>query len=172
MLPHHSLLVALPATLLLGACTSSGGGSAAFPSLDIRESERVSGTLAPPPIPAFTPAPATPATLADLDSLATRARAAHQRFVLATGDASAVVRSAAGDGVGSEDWARAQVAVANLESIRSDAMIALADVDRIHVQAHISGGDIARSEAVRAEVSALVAEEDRVIGGLLGSLAS
>jgi hypothetical protein len=165
-----ALLAALPATLLLGACASGGGGSSAYPSLDIRESERVIGTIDAPQTPSFVPAPTSPATLADLDSLATLARTAHQRFVAASSEANRIVRGAAGSAVGTDGWARAQVAVANLESIRSDAMIALADIDRLHVEAHVGGGDITRSEAVRSEVSALVTEEDRLITGLLASL--
>jgi hypothetical protein len=170
LLPRHTTALALPALLVLGACASSGGGASQYPSLDIRESERVLGTMDAPPAPVFTPAPATPATLAGLDTLAATARAAHQRFLAAAGDARAVIRDAAGSATGSDGWARGQVAVAGLASIRSDAMIALADIDRIHVDAHVGGAEIARSEAVRAEVSALVAEQDRVIAGLLQTL--
>jgi hypothetical protein len=166
--PRILTLPALPAVLLLAGCASPGP----FPSLDMRDSERVSGTIAAPSGPAFTPAPASPATLAELDSLAARASTAHQRFVAASDDVRAVVAGAAGSAAGSDDWARAQVAIAGLESLRSDVMIALADIDRIHAQAHTSGGDIARSEAARAEVSALVEQEDLLIAGLLGQLGS
>lgn len=161
-------LACLPVMLLLSACATPGD----FPSLDIRESERVTGTMAAPDDTAFTPAPATPATLADLDALAARIRTAHQRFVAASDEAGTIARRAAGSGAGSEAWSVAQVAIANLESIRSDAMIALADIDRIHVDAHVGGGDIARSEALRAEMGALVAEEDRLIASLLQTLGS
>lgn len=163
-----STLACLPLTLLLSACATPGD----FPSLDTRDSERVTGTIAAPEGATFTPSPSSPATLADLDALAQRIRTAHQRFIASSEDARPIVQRAAGSGTGSEGWAVAQVAIANLESIRSDAMIALADIDRIHVDAHVGGGQIARSEALRAEMGALVAEEDRLIAGLLQVLGS
>lgn len=166
MEPRKLPLAALTAVLLVAGCASPGP----FPSLDVRDSERVSGTLAAPESPVFTPAPASPATLAEIDSLAARARAAHQRFMAASGDVQAVVAGAAGSAIGTDGWARAQVAIAGLESMRSDAMIVLADIDRIHAEAHTTGGDIARSQAARAEVTALVEQEDRLIAGLLGQL--
>ena len=159
-------LAFLPVMLLLAGCASTGN----FPSLDIRDSERVTGTIAAPEGAIFTSTPATPATLADLDALAVRIRAAHQRFTATLDEARRIVGRAAGSGTGSDAWSAPQVAVANLESIRSEAMIALADIDRVHVDAHVNGGDIARSTALRAEMGALVAEEDRIITGLLQAL--
>lgn len=161
-----STLLIVPAVLLVSACAKPG----AFPSLDIRESERVTGTMAAPPAPAFTPPPLATATLATLDGLAARVRAAHQRFLAEAGTAGATAQRGAGSQAGTETWSDAQVAVAGLEAIRSDAMIALAEIDRIHVDTHLAGGDAAATERVRAEASALVAEEDRLIGALLGQL--
>ena len=168
MKPPLPKLVIVPAVLLLAACAKPG----AFPSLAIRDSERVTGTLAAPPAPAFTPPPLARDTVATLGALAGRVRVAHQRFMAAEASARTSVARGAGSSVGTDAWSDAQVAVAALESIRSDAMIALADIDRIHVDTHVIGGDVAATEQVRAEASALVAQEDRVIGALLGQLGS
>lgn len=159
-------LALLPCVLLVAGCAKPG----AFPSLAIRDSERVSGTLEVPPAPAYTPPPLSTATVATLDQLSTRVRDAHQRFLVAAGPARTTVGHAAGSSVGSDSWSDAQVALAGLEAIRSDAMIALADIDRIHVDTHVIGGDVAWTQQVRAEASALVAEEDRLIGDLLAQL--
>lgn len=168
MKQRPATLIIAPAVLLLAACAKPG----AFPSLEIRDSERVTGTLEAPPVPTYTPPPLATATVATLSDLAARVRAAHQRFVAEEGSASATVTRGAGSSAGSDTWSDAQVAVAGLEAIRSDAMIALADIDRIHVDTHVIGGDVAWTEQVRAEASALVAEEDRLINALLGQLGS
>lgn len=159
----------LSLALALSACASAAGE---YPSLAIRDSERVTGSLETPEAPLFTPTPAAPATLEQLGELADTAREAHQRFLAAADDARGTVRSAAGSSIGSENWSRAQVAVAGLESRRSNAMIALADADRIFVEAATNGGEIAEAEAARAEIAALVEEENRVIAGLLGIIGS
>ena len=151
---------------LLAACASPDG---AYPSLAVRDVERVSGSMevepAPPP-----PAPA-PATLADLEALAENARQAHQRFLDAAPEARSVTNAAAGAPRGSEAWSRAQVAIANLEAQRSQAMIAMADIDRIYVDAATSAIATESIRDVRSSIDALVAEEDALIRDLLAILA-
>lgn len=163
---HDKLITASAALLLaLGGCARSEG----FPSLSIRDSERVTGVIAAP-TPAFTPTPATPATLAQLDQLAATARAAHARFEDARPAAERLVASVGRSEVGSDGWARAQVSIANLESLRSDTMIALADIDRLYVDAYTGGGEIAETQAVHSDIGALVAEQNAVIAALLRQL--
>lgn len=159
-------LVIPTAVLLLAACATPNE----FPSLAIRDSERVSGTIAPPPAPIYTPPPLSTATVDMLGALSARVRDAHARFMVEATPARAAVGRAAGSSAGSESWSNAQVALAGLQVIRSDAMIALADIDRIHVDTHLAGGDIGWTGQVRTEASALVAEEDRLIGALLTQL--
>ncbi len=164
--PFSTLLIA-PCVLLVTACASTGD----FPSLAVRDSERVTGTLEAPPAPTYTPPPLSTATVTTLGELAERVRSAHQRFLAEAATARATVARGAGSSAGTDTWSDAQVAIAGLQAIRSDAMIALADIDRIHVDTHVVGGDAAWTEQVRTEASALVAEEDRLIGALLGQLA-
>ena len=150
-------LLCLP---LLAACASPAGH---FPSLDIREGERVSGTIAAPAAPPLAP---SPASAGDLASLAVTAQASHAAFSQAVPQARALVAAAqAGDG-----WSAAQVAIADLEARRSALMIALADLDRLLVDAATNGADSTAIAATHAEAAALAGEEDRVIGELLGAL--
>jgi hypothetical protein len=64
----------------------------------------------------------------------------------------------------------AQVAIAGLESTRSKAMIALADLDRLYVEASVEGGELTRIAATRDAAIAQVNEENATISALLGSL--
>ena len=158
------------ACLALAACATPSSG--AYPSLAVRDGERMTGEIAVPDTPAFVPAPPTPATLDRLDSLAAAARQAHARFVAAIGPARGPVEASRGAAVGSERWSVAQVALADLESHRSEAMIALADLDRLYVDAATGGSELAQIADVRDAIAALVEEEDRQIARLLGTIGS
>lgn len=165
MVQVYRLIPLLPFALL-AACASP---SAEYPSLAVRDIERVRGTMEVEPAPPL-PQPA-PATLAQLDDLAATARAAHERFMAAAPQARTITDSAAGARPGSDSWARAQVAIADLEAQRSQAMIALADLDRIYVEATTSAQDTDSISAVRGQIDALVAQQDAMIRALLATLA-
>jgi hypothetical protein len=167
------LLTALGfAACLAGCATARDDG---FPSLALRDAERVTGTLAPPPPPAR-PSIVPEAAVSRLASLRAQALTAHQTFGQGRARAGALVQAARGAAVGSESWAVAQVALAGLEATRSQAMVALADVDRLYVTASESasatGGSAELDTVVRArdEVSGWIAQEDAVLAGLRGSL--
>jgi len=156
-----SRLALLPLALLAGCATSAGE----YPSLGIREAERVAGTLQPAP-PAYVPPPPSAAALGQVDTLARQAEEAHQAFVAEAPRSSATVEAARGTSVGSESWARAEVALASLISARSRTMEPLADLDRLLVDAAVEGQDLARIAAARDAVEAHVAAEDAAIDRL------
>ena len=81
---------------------------------------------------------------------------------------------AAGSGAaeGSESWAVASIALAELESERSAAMVALADLDQLYAAAGTEGSDITAISAARDEVSGWIGDEDVVLSGLRGRLGS
>jgi hypothetical protein len=160
-------LVALPAALLLAGCASSTGN---FPSLAIRDAERVSGTITVPATPAAARPPAPAAT--ELAALMAAIREGHARFTGGTAAARRVVAAANGAGVGSDSWSAAQVAVADLEGERSQVMIALADLDRLYASASVAGADVTATAAALAEANALVEQENAEIARLLGALAN
>lgn len=151
---------------MLAGCAAPQGD---YPSLAVRDIERVSGTMqvTPPPPP---PAAQPPATLEQLDQLLAQVRTSHQQFLAATPDARTRAEAARGSATGSDSWARAQVAIADLEARRSNAMIALADLDRLYVNASTSAEDLTPIVAARDEIGALVDQQNSVIDSLLGEL--
>ena len=64
----------------------------------------------------------------------------------------------------------ASVAIAGLETERSRAMIALADLDRLTVAAATEGGALDELAAAQARVDAMVAEETVGIDELIAAL--
>lgn len=160
------------ASLALVAASLAGCAAASqdYPSLAIRDAERVSGTLDPEPAPPPAP-PSIPAAMAGrLDQLGAEAASAHEAFTSAAPGARRTVEAARAAQPGGESWAQAQVALAGLEAARSRAMIALADIDRIYVDAAVEGTDLSRISATRDTVTAQVAQQDAAIAALLGML--
>ncbi|QGN54394.1 hypothetical protein [Novosphingobium sp. Gsoil 351] len=104
------------------------------------------------------------------------AQAAHARFGERRGNAAALSAVAQGAAVGSEAWSVAQVALASLEAARSEAMIALADLDSLYVDAKneavMTGGsgDVDAIGETRDQVIALIGEEDATLASLRGRL--
>ena len=162
---------ALLATILLGACASA---SADYPSLAIRDAERMTGSAeAVVAVPDLAPpAPPSADLAARLAQLQGEAAAAHRAFRAAQGRTSVLVRAASRVAVGSESWAVATVALADLESSRSQAMIALADLDALYVAGEVGGGANPAVLQARDGVTALVAEEDAVLANLRGQIRS
>jgi hypothetical protein len=157
---------ALLLPLLLAACATPEGE---YPSLDLRPQERVSGTLVPPPAP-YVPPPTPAPVLGRLEQLAADAASAHRAFLTEAPTVRSAVTAASGAEPGSDGWARASVALAGLESARSKAMIALADLDRLMVDAAVEGRELERIVATRDAVIAQVDEQNGVIEGLQRSL--
>ena len=152
---------------LLAACATADGE---YPSLAIRDAERVGGTFEPVAPTPYVPPP-TPAAVVDrLARLAADAASAHRAFLAEAPAARSAVAAAGGAAFGSDGWARASVALAGLESARSQAMIALADLDRLMVDAALQGGELERIVAVRDTVTRQVEEQNATIEGLARSL--
>ena len=152
---------------LLAACATP---DEVYPSLALRDAERVSGTLEPVAPTPYVPPPTPAAVVSQLDRLAADAASAHRAFLAEAPAARSAVSAARGAEFGSDSWARASVAVAGLESSRSKAMIALADLDRLMVDAAVAGGELERIVAVRNTVTAQVDEQNATIERLSRSL--
>lgn len=159
--------VALLLPLALAGCKSDGEE---YPSLAIRPAERATGTLIP--VTPYVPPPTPPAVSDRLAQLASAVSSAHAAFERAAPAARNAVDAARGSGLGSEAWSVAQVSVASLESARSQAMIALADFDRLYVDAATEGGELTRIATARDAAIAQVEAENDTINGLLGALGS
>ncbi|MBT2133159.1 hypothetical protein KK137_02330 [Croceibacterium sp. LX-88] len=160
---------ALPLLILALPLTACASASDAYPSLAIREGERVEGTMTPVIPPVIRPA-APAGVLSRVDQLEAEASSANQAFMSATPAARRVVGAARGQDIGSENWSVAQVALAGLEAERSKAMTALADLDRLYVDAGVAGTEIERIASARESVMSLVEQQDAVLEELAGSL--
>ena len=159
-------------TLLSMALCAAGCASSdkTYPSLAIRDAERVSGTLpaggadtvqtAPSPLPGD--------LVGRVAALESSARESHQRFLAATPGARGAVRSGRGAAVASNSWASAQVALADLDSIRSNTAIALGDLDLIFTDATLGFVERGKVAQARDQVLAMVREEDAILAELRG----
>jgi len=157
----------LASLISLAACA---GDSNLYPSLARRDVERAAASPSPTPAPLPSPS-ADPAMLAALPRAVAAAQAAQDRFAAARPGAERAVGSGAGSTQGSEAWAVASIALAGLESARSDAMIALADVDALYAEARVNGlGGQPEIMAAREAITAIVGEQDDVLASLRGRM--
>ncbi|BBC72283.1 conserved hypothetical protein [Altererythrobacter sp. B11] len=141
-----------------------------YPSLAIRPGERVEGTMVSAPEEPFLPPPVAPGTLGTADSYLATVQAAHQAFEAEQARVASTVRAGKGAAPGTEAWSRAHVALADLERVRSRAVIALADFNQLYVDTAVDGEALERLAAMREELTGLVDEEDRVIHDLATDL--
>lgn len=176
-LPMRSIatcLFATAAALAASGCASAGE----YPSLARRPAERVTGTaeaVAPEPTAPSVPEPPSAELTARLAQLEDHAQAAHRRFTDRRAQAERLIANGAGAPAGSESWALASVALAELESVHSEAMLPLTELDQLHTAESIAddnakSGNDAAITASRDRVLGLLEEEDRVLAALRGRL--
>jgi hypothetical protein len=149
-----------------------------YPSLARRDAERITGTAqAAASLPVQPPAPPPDAQLsARLSQLVEQARTANGRFTEQRGRTERLVTQGARSAMSSESWAVASVALAQLESSRSDTMIAMTTIDEIHAVdalAHYNtpSGDEPAIAAARAQVTGWIDEQNAVLDTLGRKLA-
>lgn len=167
MASHRLSTAAMALVLVLAGCAAD---KVNYPSLARRPIEKVSETAAataPPPAQTAV-APVNPELSGRVASLVAKAREAHVAFVGKQAHDVQLVTAGSGAAQGSEAWATASIALADLESARSLAMVPLADLDQMFAAASIEGSDITAIAAGRDQVGGWVAEEDAVLAGLRG----
>ena len=168
MLRRINPLLLATATLALGACSTSEG---AYPSLAKRAAERITATWPPaPPPPPPAPPPLDPATSSRLDGLLAQVSAADGRFAGKIARARTLVAAARSAPMGSEAWSVASIAIAELESARAEAMVAMAQLDSIYADARTEGRDVSGIEETRQKALAIIAAQDGVLDSLKGVL--
>jgi len=142
----------------LAACTTAQGD---YPSLALRDAERATGTMLPPRT-YEAPAP-TAATMASVETLVEQANKAYEAFGGKLDGVRAIALQARGAKIGSDAWASANVAIADLETERSRTMLPLSDIDRLTVAAATDGGKIEELEAAQGLVLQMVEfETDKI----------
>lgn len=163
-------LALLPITALTAACAKDQEGR--YPSLAIRDVERIEGSAQ-----VVTPAPAAPVPdapspdlLIRLDQLTTQAGQAHNEFLARTPTTERNVRAAAGSAIASDRWVSAQIALAELERSRSQLTIALAELDALRVAAELDGAGIAEIGATWKNVDEMAQAENAIISRLISQL--
>ena len=135
-------------------------------------SGRVGGSAQPAPALSIPPAPTAPSRdlTTRLAQLVEQARAAHGRFGDRRAAAERAIAAGSGAALGSEAWSTASVALASLETARSDALIALGELDQRFAELTTAESantfDIEAVSAARDQVETIVMEEDAVLAGL------
>ncbi len=156
-----------PALLVLAGCAGSGGD---YPSLAIRDVERAQGSFEPVR-PDPLDVPEVPVEFSGtleqrLADLVGQARDAHERFAGAQSRTANLVAQAAGADSGSNRWAAAQVALADLDSIRSETAVALGELDILAVAAAVQAEDRGTIISAREQVTGLIEVEDAALRDL------
>lgn len=163
--PLLGAIVALP--LALSACANN---ESPYPSLSIRDQERASGVFDPVEPEPYVPPAAGPQFLSKLESIKVEAEAAHQQFLAASSRARSSIVAGRGAQPGSDAWATAQVALADVLSARSATLMPLAELDMLHADVVTEEGDTGPLETLRSAIEALLAEEDRQVAELSAQL--
>jgi hypothetical protein len=165
--------IVLPAAL--GACATTSDD---YPSLAIRDAERVSGSASAVEAPPEPPPPPLAADLAQrIEQAVARARKAHDSFVASSGGVSRTVAAARGASPAADAWITAQVALAGLQTLRSDAVIAQGDIDTLYADERLADpGRITPTAQALAEAQGRIAgwvdEQNAVIARLANQLRS
>lgn len=168
---NRGLLLLPLAPLMLSACASVNS----YPSLAARPAERAYGTA---PVASASPAPAPAPTVAPDSPLAERiaaarsaAEVAHERF--RKGEPAAERLTSGSAAPQSDGWSQAQVAVSELIAARTQASGALADLDRLLVEAEDANAGEAALATIgeaRDAVTRTIGEEDAVLARVAGRL--
>lgn len=161
--------LSVPILLLpLAACA---GASTDYPSLAIRDVERLRAGENDYSNPAA-PLTALPQqTVARLAGLRADALAAHLGFGESLGRAQPLVSAARGAPVTSDNWARAQIALGDLSSQRSAMAVPLTDIELLYAETHDTGVDASSVERVREEIVALQRQQDSALAALRSRMA-
>lgn len=167
-------LLALSAPVIAGCAADNSR----YPSLARRDAERMVGSAdpaAPDRRPALVvPAPPPAGLVQQLAALSEAARQANAKFQDRRPRADRAVSGTAA--VASDRWADAQVALAELESARSDTMIPLADLDALLARGAVTAAETGDGSALdpivatRAEVAGLVEQQDAILARLRGRM--
>lgn len=158
-------LFALGLVLVLGGC--AGAQSGRYPSLALRDVERISQSDANPtqPPPAA-PVPPSAELAGHLAQLRRQAEDAHGNFMAELPRARGLVAAASGAPVASEGWSVGQAALSALGAARNPALTALADLDALYVKSELEVGAVEAIGVQRDTVKALVASEDESLDAL------
>lgn len=150
--------------LFAAALAGCAGSSDAYPSLTIRDAERMTGTLSPA-APVSAPVPSVQ-TIASVEAALDLAQSMHSRFIATRPQVAALTASARGRGQESDARAKALIALAELTSLHSETALALADLDRMEVDAATQFAALDDIRSAQARIQALVMDQDLILDTL------
>lgn len=165
--------IAGPVVLIIASLSGCSGQMAEVPSLGRRPAELADQAPPPAVVPDSVVSPADAARLRGwIDS----ASAAHRAFNALADSRRGRILAARGAPRGSESWAGASVALAELQAARSQVMLPLAELDRFAITESTRDAAsrnpaliTAAQDAVKA-IEAMLAAEDREIASLAAAL--
>ena len=124
-----------------------------------------------PVAPVASPAQLDPAAARQIDSLLARVNAADAKFWQREKQVRPRIDAARGAAKASEAWSVALVALTGLDAARSEAMVALSDLDAIYLAARVEGEAANEAKAARDQAALRIERQDSVIGELQAKLA-
>ena len=154
---------AICASALLAACA---GDADRYPSLAIRDAERVSGVFGPVAAPPAVAPIVKPPSTGDLAQFLATANESHQRFLQASERTRSLVSSAAERGIDTNVRQEALVALADLSTMRSDTATTLGDLDLMEAEAGIAFADTTQLISVRQQLVEMIAKQDATLDEL------
>ena len=130
-----STRIALPIALALGlvGCTETPGG---YPSLALRPIESRSDAEPEMATPVAAPDAALDKRIA---AIGAKLAASEAAFSASAATAETAARSPAAQAVGSNEWVRAESALADLDSLRVDTLSAITDLDQLTSERGVAG---------------------------------
>jgi hypothetical protein len=136
-----------------------------YPSLAIRDVERVTGSAMPVASAPYVPPPTPTGVIDQVAQLQASASAADAAFRAEEARSRGTLTGLRGAEQGTDRWAAGLAALADLEGLRGTTMVVLADLDRLFVDAAVEGGDTAQIGAARDAVAALVDGQNAALAG-------
>lgn len=144
-----------------------------YPSLLLRPIEAQSAMTALQVDPLTITVPADPALDAQIATLAGTLSTSADAFGAATARSTNAVRAAKDAAVGSEAWLSAQSALAMLESLRSQSLSALSDLDRLAIDRATASQPVYPGlSTARDRAEAQLTSQQALIDSLQGQIAS
>ena len=156
----------LRSALLLAAASLAGCATSSdrYPSLAVREAERMTGTFTPVEPPA--PFAVAPETVRRVEDLVAAASTLHQNFTTKVPAARGLASRASGNGAESDLRSRALLALAELASLRNQTATTLADLDRLEAEAATALGATGPISESQAAVAMMLGEQQEALDSL------
>lgn len=158
--------------LLSGLIAACAGGSDRYPSLSLRDFERVEGQFAVSDSGQrdLNPAQLPVDRAEQVREAVEAAHARHSRFLTHAEQARDVVVAAVGSGQADKRWSLAMVEIADLDSRLGATTSLLADLDALYTSASLEFQEREEIAEARTETSALVAAESLILQQLVDML--